>query len=134
MKKLLLLSLCLLLASCASIVDSGDENVMFLTNIDDAKITIQNKNFIPISRTTSPSVVNLKKGRGFFMGETYTVTAEKEGYESQTQVLHTTLNGWYLGNIIFGGLIGLLLVDPATGAMWSFDTNTLIFNLDIVEE
>ena len=61
-------------------------------------------------------------------------TAEKEGYESQTQVLHTTLNGWYLGNIIFGGLIGLLLVDPATGAMWSFDTNTLIFNLDKVEE
>lgn len=28
------------------------------------------------------------------------------------------MDGWYVGNIIFGGLIGLLLVDPITGAMW----------------
>lgn len=28
------------------------------------------------------------------------------------------LNGWYFGNIIFGGAIGMLVVDPATGAMW----------------
>jgi hypothetical protein len=29
------------------------------------------------------------------------------------------VNGWYFGNIIFGGLIGLLAVDPATGAMYT---------------
>ena len=28
------------------------------------------------------------------------------------------LNAWYWGNILFGGLIGWLIVDPATGAMW----------------
>jgi hypothetical protein len=28
------------------------------------------------------------------------------------------LNGWYLGNLLFGGLVGLLVVDPATGAMF----------------
>lgn len=32
----------------------------------------------------------------------------------------STVNGWYIGNILFGGVIGLLAVDPATGAMYSF--------------
>jgi hypothetical protein len=28
------------------------------------------------------------------------------------------MDGWYIGNILFGGVIGFLIVDPATGAMW----------------
>jgi hypothetical protein len=35
--------------------------------------------------------------------------------------LKATLSGWYFGNIIFGGLIGMLAVDPATGAMWNIE-------------
>jgi hypothetical protein len=31
------------------------------------------------------------------------------------------MDGWYLGNIVFGGLVGLLVVDPLTGAMWKLD-------------
>jgi hypothetical protein len=33
-----------------------------------------------------------------------------------------------LGNIVFGGLIGLLIVDPATGAMWKLE-ETQVINL-----
>jgi hypothetical protein len=32
------------------------------------------------------------------------------------------INGWYVGNIVFGGLIGWLIVDPLTGAMWTLNT------------
>jgi hypothetical protein len=28
------------------------------------------------------------------------------------------LNGWYLGHILFGGVLGILIVDPLTVAMW----------------
>ena len=35
------------------------------------------------------------------------------------------LNGWYIGNVVFGGLIGLLIVDPETGAMWRLDENPI---------
>lgn len=28
------------------------------------------------------------------------------------------MDGWYIGNIFFGGLMGLLVIDPITGAMW----------------
>lgn len=29
------------------------------------------------------------------------------------------LSGWYFGNLVFGGLIGMLIVDPLTGAMYN---------------
>ena len=32
--------------------------------------------------------------------------------------MDSSLSGWYWGNIVFGGLIGMLIVDPATGAMY----------------
>jgi len=28
------------------------------------------------------------------------------------------MSGWYWGNILIGGLIGMLVVDPLTGAMY----------------
>ncbi|WP_174263189.1 CsgG/HfaB family protein [Citrifermentans bemidjiense] len=36
------------------------------------------------------------------------------------------MNGWYWGNIVFGGVIGLLIVDPATGAMWKMDDTLMV--------
>jgi hypothetical protein len=46
------------------------------------------------------------------------MTFQKEGYEPQTATLQKELDAWYLGNILLGGLIGMLIVDPLTGAMW----------------
>lgn len=58
----------------------------------------------------------LKAGSGFFRGERYVVTATLDG-ETGTATLTPGMDGWYIGNILFGGLIGILIVDPATGAM-----------------
>jgi hypothetical protein len=32
-------------------------------------------------------------------------------------MVHATINGWYFGNLAFGEMIGMLVVDPLTGAM-----------------
>lgn len=32
------------------------------------------------------------------------------------------LNGWYFGNILIGRVIGMLIIDPATDAMWKLET------------
>lgn len=32
---------------------------------------------------------------------------------SQSFLLESSVDGWYFANILFGGLIGLLIVDPA---------------------
>jgi len=63
--------------------------------------------------------VSLEPKRGYFKGQSYTVRIELEGYRSDEIVLQSKLSGWYLGNVIFGGLIGMLIVDPLTGAMWN---------------
>lgn len=35
------------------------------------------------------------------------------------------MNGWYFGNLLLGGVIGMLIVDPATGAMYRIETDLI---------
>jgi hypothetical protein len=58
----------------------------------------------------------------------------KEGFEEQTVTVDTKVGGWYIGNFLFGGLIGLLIVDPATGAMWTLDTNEINASLNALKQ
>lgn len=69
--------------------------------------------------------VSLEPKRGFFSGQSYTVRLELQGYRTDEIVLKSQISGWYFGNILFGGLIGLLIVDPATGAMWNIAPDKL---------
>ena len=66
----------------------------------------------------TPSTVTLKSGKGYFTGQTYTLRFKKEGYPDKTIELDSSLSGWYWGNILIGGLVGMLIVDPLTGAMY----------------
>ena len=59
----------------------------------------------------------------------YTVTAAKDGYASNTHPIQSSLDGWYWGNILVGGLIGMLIVDPITGAMYEIDTPSVAMSL-----
>ena len=43
------------------------------------------------------------------------------------------MNGWYFGNILFGGLIGMIAVDPATGAMYTLQPKAVDTTLDAVK-
>ena len=60
----------------------------------------------------------LPSSNGFFDGADYTIAYTRDGYAPVTYVVTSTIDGWYFGNILFGGVLGLLIIDPATGAMW----------------
>lgn len=62
--------------------------------------------------------MTLESSRGYFSGQTYTLHFKKDGYADKTVTLDSSLSGWYWGNILVGGLIGMLIVDPLTGAMY----------------
>ncbi|WP_338877195.1 hypothetical protein WBJ53_16280 [Spirosoma sp. SC4-14] len=49
--------------------------------------------------------------------DTQAIKVEMEGYNPYEIVLTRKVDGWIAGNIIFGGLIGLI-VDAADGAMY----------------
>jgi hypothetical protein len=69
---------------------------------------------------TTPTTVTLRTKAGYFKGKNYTVTFQKEGYAKHEAEIRRGVSGWYIwGNLVFGGVIGWLIVDPATGAMWT---------------
>ena len=63
--------------------------------------------------------VVLDPKRGYFKGQAYRLKFELTGYQPAEVVVRPALSGWYFGNIVFGGLIGMLVVDPITGSMWN---------------
>ena len=77
----------------------------------------------------SPSIVKLDASSGFFSKASYLVKFEKEGYQLKTCQITSKIDGWYFGNILLGGLIGMLIVDPATGAMYKLDTDAVDVSL-----
>ena len=123
--KFLAIASVLLLTGCASIVSKSSWPISINSSPSEAKISITNKKGIEIYTGTTPATLKLKSGAGFFSKASYQVTFEKAGYDKKIVPIEFKLNGWYFGNIIFGGPLGLLIIDPATGAMFKLETEFL---------
>ncbi len=119
------LSIVLAFTSCASIVSSGYNHLTVKSEPAGATIQVTNRSGIPVFSGQTPATFLLKSGAGFFESESYKVKLTMDGFAEKTVPVNCTLNGWYLGNIIFGGLIGMLIVDPATGAMYQLETSSI---------
>jgi hypothetical protein len=104
---------------CASIVHSGNRSIDINTEPVGAKATMSKPDGSIVSVQTTPCTFSLDPRRGYFKGQSYTLKLELSGYKTTQVELHTELSGWYFGNIVFGGLIGLIIVDPLTGSMWN---------------
>ncbi len=106
---------------CASIIVGSTQPVRFTSDPQQARYELVSKKGEVVHRGTTPETVTLKRGRGFFLGADLTMNAWKEGYERAEKPIDMYVNLPYaLGNIIFGGAIGYLILDPITGAMFSF--------------
>jgi hypothetical protein len=114
-----------LLFSCASIVSKSSYPISINSAPSEAQIVIKDKKGIEIFSGQTPSTLKLKSGSGFFGKARYQVTFTKAGFQSKTVPVEFKLDGWYFGNLLLGGLIGMLIVDPATGAMYKLDTEFL---------
>jgi len=114
----LLVLLLLFITGCASIVSRSNWPFSVVTEPEGMKVSITNKNGREVYKGTTPATMFLKSGSGFFGKESYTVTLSKEGYETKKINVECKLNGWYFGNLLLGGVLGMLIVDPATGAMY----------------
>ncbi|MGR9116345.1 MAG: hypothetical protein ACU85E_11310 [Gammaproteobacteria bacterium] len=106
------------ISACASIVSHSSWPVVIRSIPDRAKFTIINDKGVTVHSGMTPASVTLNGGAGYFDGATYHLKCSREGYKDTYSIIDSTVNGWYWGNILFGGIIGLLIIDPATGAMW----------------
>jgi len=111
MKKLfltvcILLPLSLSFAGCSTIMDGTKQEVGFSSSPSNAVVTIDGK---MIGR--APLTENLKRKN------THKVVMTLDGYHPYELTLTKKSNGWVWGNIVFGGLIGLV-VDASTGSLY----------------
>ncbi len=134
MKKLLILLLAIVtLSGCASIVAGGRRDINIKSTPSDAAVSIQDRESKQIvHKGQTPLIVPLSTRGGYFKSRQYDVTLSKEGYGAKTININSFLSGWYAGNIILWpvAVIGGLIIDPLTGAMWSLSPK----NIDVILE
>lgn len=112
---------------CASIISDSNYPVTVNSSPDGAKFQITNlDNGMTVMKGETPATVTLKASDGFFSGAEYAVKFEKDGYEAQDFMIDSKIDGWYFANLLFGGVLGFLVIDPATGAMWKLDESLMV--------
>lgn len=102
-----ILTLLLALSGCATIITGTHQTVYFKSNPPGADIAIDGQ-----AVGKAPMQTSLSRGGS------YKVDFKLEGYEPATIQTDFTFNWWMVGNVIFGGLIGII-VDFVSGAyLW----------------
>jgi hypothetical protein len=72
-----------------------------------------------VQTNTTPFVAQLPTKSGYFKAPAYRMVFEMPGYAPAEVSLDSSVSGWYWANIAFGGVVGMLIVDPLTGAMYN---------------
>lgn len=121
--KLSLAALTVAMTGCASIVSESSYPVRVTSNVP-AQFEIRNEDGESVHTGATPAQVSLEASSGYMDGETYTVEYNAHGYQKAFSSIDSSIDGWYWGNIGFGGLIGWFLVDPSTGAMFKLPPST----------
>lgn len=104
----------LLVSGCATIVAPGPDLVPISSKPPGAMVYVDG---VPVGVT--PVTVPLKRsGSG-------QIRIELEGYEPVFVTQDKVFNGWFLGNILIGGLIGII-VDVATSNVTKHSTDPVM--------
>jgi hypothetical protein len=106
MKILIVLLTISIFTNCATIIHGSRQDVSISSNPSKAIVTIDN-----VEKGTTP--VTLKLSRK----DHHTIQINLNGYMPYETKLTRKVDGWLAGNIVFGGLIGLV-VDASTGGMY----------------
>ena len=115
------------LAGCATIMGAETHNMPISSTPSDAMILITEEKGMEVFRGNTPTNVTLKKSDGTYFGKkSYTVTPSKNGYGTQTVPVKGGPSSWYImGNAVFGGLLGWLLIDPLNGKMYNLSPESI---------
>ena len=112
MKKLLTLFLILCLTGCASMVNHTTQQIPVATDPSGANVRVDCGDVKNDPNLVTPAVVTVQR-----KAEHCSISFEKRGYRPAEVTLAKSMSGWYLGNIVLGGFIGLI-VDASNGSMY----------------
>ncbi|MCB0324528.1 MAG: PEGA domain-containing protein [Bdellovibrionales bacterium] len=116
-------------SACASIVSDKNYQLTLDSVPSGANVEVVNEDGVTEFRGTTPTTCSLRAGKAYFDKQSYTVKMTKEGHEPYQQQVNSSIDGWYWGNLIAGGVIGFFIVDPLTGAMFELDEKAVTASL-----
>lgn len=132
MRLIALSLLALLTAGCATLTDGSTQEMSFQSNPEEAVVTVTH-------RVRDTSAENAWQDEVRVLGKTpltlrmdraekQSVTFSKEGYKPLTMKLATTLNGYFWGNLVTGGVFGST-TDSMSGAMYEYSQSQYFVTL-----
>ena len=124
LRKISLIGAGLLASGCATIFSGTTQDVAIRTT-PGATYHITNSTGQQVASGNSAGKHSLARGTGYFSPHAYKVRINKAGYQERVLDIDPGLNPWYIGNILLGGIVGMLIVDPITGAMFSLSPNDI---------
>ncbi len=107
---------------CASIISGKSQDISVRSNPLGAAVTVDG-----MSAGTTPLTTEVKRKRR------HQIQVTKEGYVSETRATKKGFNWWFCGNLILGGIIGII-VDFATGAVYKVEPDEINVPLTKLED
>ena len=107
------LGVLLLVVGCGTIIHGTTQQVGFSSSPSGAEVSINGQN-----SGTTPMIVDLNRK------DNHLVEISLDGYQPYETTITRSASGWLFGNIIFGGLIGLV-VDAASGGMYKLSNDQI---------
>lgn len=101
-------------SGCASIVHGTTQVVPVNSSPTGADVKVNcGKKADATTSLKTPTTVTLKRN-----AEPCNITLSKEGYEDASMVFLRKMSGWFWGNLLIGGIIGMI-IDGADGAIYN---------------
>ena len=110
---------CSAISGCATIVHSGPRAISVASAPTGAKVSIYDRANTLVMTNTTPFIAQLPTKFGYFKSQNYRLVFEMPAHATTEVELTSSVSGWYFANLLFGGAIGMLIVDPLTGAMYN---------------
>jgi uncharacterized protein YceK len=105
-------------SGCATIIHGTTEKVGFSSTPAGATVSVDG-----INSGTTPTFAQLKRSTD------HTVIIDLPGYEKSSFIIESKLSGWFFGNILIGGVIGIV-VDAISGGMYRLTPTELAATLN----
>ena len=122
-------SACSALSGCATILHGGPRSIEIASAPVGAKVSIYDRSNTLVMTNTTPFIAQLPTKYGYFKGQNYRLVFEMPAHAPAEVNLTSSVSGWYFANVIFGGVIGMLIVDPLTGAMYNLSPEKIVQSL-----
>lgn len=124
----------MLQTGCASIFNGSDQTLTITSNPSEANFVLIDRENVVREKGVTPKTVTLPRKGGYFKGADFTIKLSKAGYLTHEAEMEMSVSAWYWGNIIFGGVIGMVIVDPLTGGMFTYDDEDGVMHFDLTRK